>query len=426
VELVVELAMEPSLLYLMILGAGFALGLLVSYLANGFQDKTGLEVSSQLVSKSEEAQRESADRVMEAMKASFSSLSSDVLMKSTEELIKRAKDLSVNEREIVGRELEGKKQLIDAQLQNLHQDLNRMNELVRNIEKERGDQIGSLSAQIKSTNDQTAHLIKTTASLSDVLSNSQVRGQWGERIADDVLRVAGFQDGINYSKQQSLTDRSRPDFTFMLPQGLILNMDVKFPISNYAKVVDAKLDVDKDRYKKMFFRDVKARIKEVTTKNYISEADKTVDCVLLFIPNEQIFSFVLAEAPEIFDEAVKNKVICCSPLTLFAVLAVIRQSVDNFSLEQTSGEILKHMSSFKKQWAKYLEKFGLLGKKLREAQAEYENLASTRTRLLDLSIDRLDKLRERGSSDIEEAAESRDDSELLSIMAQVEPERPDA
>ncbi|NQU13183.1 MAG: DNA recombination protein RmuC [Desulfobacteraceae bacterium] len=52
----------------------------------------------------------------------------------------------------------------------------------------------------------------------------------------------------------------------------------------------------------------------------------------------------------ILDNAIKNKVVLCSPITLFAVLAVIRQAVGNFALEQTSNEILSLLGAFKKQW----------------------------------------------------------------------------
>ena len=49
------------------------------------------------------------------------------------------------------------------------------------------------------------------------------------------------------------------------------------------------------------------------------------------------------------DEGIKNKVVFCSPITLFAILAVIRQAVDNFTLEQASNEILSLLGGSKKQ-----------------------------------------------------------------------------
>ena len=55
----------------------------------------------------------------------------------------------------------------------------------------------------------------------------------------------------------------------------------------------------------------------------------------------------------ILDDAMRNKIVLCSPLTLYAVLAVVRQAVDNFRLERTSNEILGLLREFSLQWEKY-------------------------------------------------------------------------
>jgi len=140
-------------------------------------------------------------------------------------------------------------------------------------------------------------------------------------------------------------------------------------------------------------RDVKARIKEVTTREYINPEQNTVDYVLLFIPNEQIYSFIHEQDSSILDEGLKNRVIFCSPITLFAVLAVIRQSVENFALEKTSNEILSLFGIFKKQWGEFLKKLELLGRRIEDTQREYELLTTTRRRQLERPLNKIDDLR---------------------------------
>lgn len=140
-------------------------------------------------------------------------------------------------------------------------------------------------------------------------------------------------------------------------------------------------------------RDVKARIKEVTTREYINPEQNTVDYVLLFIPNEQIYAFIHEQDSSILDDGIKNKVVFCSPITLFAVLAVIRQAVDNFALEQTSNEILSLLGTFKKQWGEFLKKLELLGKRIGDAQKEYDALTTTRRRQLERPLNRIESLR---------------------------------
>jgi DNA recombination protein RmuC len=57
--------------------------------------------------------------------------------------------------------------------------------------------------------------------------------------------------------------------------------------------------------------------REVTTREYINPEQNTVDYVLLFIPNEQILSFIHEQDSFILDKGIKNRVIFCSPLTPF-------------------------------------------------------------------------------------------------------------
>ena len=83
----------------------------------------------------------------------------------------------------------------------------------------------------------------------------------------------------------------------------------------------------------------------------------------------------------------------CSPLTLFAVLAVVRQAVDNFRVERTSGEILDRLGAFEKQWGMFTEKMDKLGRSLDTARKDYEDLTSTRRRQLEREMDKIDDLR---------------------------------
>ena len=89
----------------------------------------------------------------------------------------------------------------------------------------------------------------------------------------------------------------------------------------------------------------------------------------------------------------QKKVIFCSPLTLFAVLAVIRQAVDNFALEQASNEILSLLGQFNKQWSMFKDGLGKMGKRLDDAQKEFQALDTTRSRAMERPLEKIEKLR---------------------------------
>ena len=364
---------------LLLLLAGTALGLLAALAFRVLRTKS--------------ANRD-LESVIEHVKASFGQLSLEALSKSTEEFLKLAKAKLESEREVNARELDAKKGLIDQQLLNMNAELGKVTKLVNDLEKDRVQKFGELAMQLKVTGEQTAVLAQTTSTLREALASTKARGQWGERLAEDVLRLAGFIENINYLKQKAIEGSgSRPDFTFLLPRNLKLNMDVKFPLDNYVRFLEAESEIEKPKYRADFLRDVRARIKEVTTRDYINPEQNTVDSVLLFIPNEQIYAFIHEQDGSILDEGIRNGVVFCSPLTLFAVLAVIRKAVDNFALEQTSNEILSLLGAFKKQWDEFIAKLELLGKRLEAAQKEYEALTTTRRRQLEKPLNRIEDLR---------------------------------
>ncbi len=275
------------------------------------------------------------------IKDSFKAISYDALLKNSEEFLKRAEKEFAGQARVHQQELENKKGLIEQTFTAMKEKLEAVQKSVADFEKDRRQQFGAITMQLQSVADHSARI-------QSALASNRMRGQWGERMAEDILRLAGFIEGINYRKQKAL-ESGRPDYTFLLPQNLIVNMDVKFPFDHYQYYLEAKEESEKQRHKEQFLRDVKARIKEVTTRDYIDPAQNTIDYVILFIPNEQVYAFINEADNSILDEAMKNKVILCSPLTLYAILAVIRQAVDNFNLERTAGHILSLLGAFNKQ-----------------------------------------------------------------------------
>ena len=373
---------------------GFGLGLVAALLLRFVHGKTAKELAEELFHETEAHKKADMDRIIDNIKASFGNLSLEALSKSTEEFLKLAKARLESEREIGFKELDAKKGLIDQQLHQMNSKLSDVSKLMKELEKDRVEKFGELASQLETATQQSAVLMQTTNLLREALASTKARGQWGERMAEDVLRLAGFIENVNYLKQKSIDGAgSRPDFTFILPRDLRLNMDVKFPLDNYLRFLETNLELEKVKFRNDFLRDVKARVKEVTTREYINPEQNTVADVLLFIPNEQIYSFIHEQDSSILDEGIKNRVIFCSPITLFAVLAVIRQAVDNFALEKTSNEILSLLGLFKNQWGEFLKKLDLLGKRIEDTQKEYELLTTTRRRQFERPLNKIDDLR---------------------------------
>ncbi len=337
------------------------------------------------------------------METAFKAASFEALSRNSQEFLKLANETLQKQAQAGVGELEGKRQLIDKTVEDMKSNLKNVQQAISDFEKDRTKKYEELAAQLKHTAEATGKLQDTAGHLQAALANTRARGQWGERMAEDVLRLAGFMENVNYVKQRTLeAANSRPDYTFLLPQDLKVNMDVKFPLDNYMKYQAEESAELRENYKSQFLRDVRQRVKEVTTREYINPAERTVDYVLVFIPNEQVYAFINEHDNAVIDEAMKVKVVLCSPCTLYAILAVMRQAVDNFNFEKTQAEILSLIGAFNNQWGSFQTQMEKMGDRLEDAHKEYEKLVTTRSRQLERVVGKIDNLRQQQGIEVRE------------------------
>lgn len=326
----------------------------------------------------------------------------EVLDKSTKDLkesnqnyLQQLTDKTETQTEAHQKELDKKKELIDQKLTDMDVKLGKVERLVQELQSDRKEQYGALGQQLRNLTD-------TATSLQKALADNRARGQWGERIAEDILSWMGLIEGHHYDKQLTTGEGRRPDFTFHLPNGMSLNMDVKFPLDNYERYHNADNPTEQQEFTNKFLRDVTARVAEIHKREYISA--ETVDCVLIFIPNEQVYRFIHEQDHTIIDSALQQKVILCSPLTLYIVLALIRQAAQNFNVEQKSREIVSIVNEIRGEWSKYTEKMRQLENTFGTMQKRFQELTFTRTRALDRRFGKIEGLLE--SNDMHEHDEA--------------------
>ncbi|GBD96659.1 MAG TPA: DNA recombination protein RmuC [Nitrospirae bacterium] len=341
-----------------------------------------------------EAKYHEAEKNLQSMEKElidkFSTISLEALSKNSAEFLKLAEEKLKSSTVEGSKELEGKKDLIDKSIKEMDKTLSDVKQKIADVGKGNIE----VSTLIKKHEDVTLRLRDTTEHLKQALASSKKRGEWGERMAEDIINLTGMVEGINYSKQKTLDGSSgRPDYTFFMPNHLKINMDVKFPLDNYMHYLNASTNHDRKRYKDELLKNTKTMIKQVTTREYINPSDNTVDYVIIFIPNEQVYSFINESDITIMDEALRQKVILCSPFTLYAVLAVVRQAIENFNLERTASEILELLGEFSKQWNAYKDKFRMMGERLDAAKREYDSLVTTRSNMLERPLRKIDELR---------------------------------
>lgn len=259
---------------------------------------------------------------------------------------------------------------------------------LNSVERERVSSFTGLRDAIESTSKITKELSATTEGLKRTLSSDRMRGAFGEKVAEDLLKQSGFVIGTDYSKQESF-EQGRPDFTIYLPDKTKINIDAKFPYANIVKMSETENLDQKAQFLKSFEGDIKRKITDVSSRNYINPEDNTVDFVVVFIPNEMIFSFIYEKFPNILEEAFNKKIVFAGPFSFTAILRMVRQAYENFRFQKNVKGIITQIKIFETEFVKYNEEFSKLGDRIDSLHKQYDEVGSTRTKKLQKVIDKI-------------------------------------
>ena len=316
----------------------------------------------------------------------FPSLAQDV----NKQLITMANEKLGAEKKEIQTDMENKRGEIERLVKTIQQELKDNRQGLEEAERGRIGSFKALSAQLEDYKKITSELSVSTESLKKVLSNNQLRGQFGEQVADDLLKMAGFVRGVDYefNKEQAGSE-TRPDFAIFLPDGTRINIDSKFPYNNLQRVTEAENEEIKRDYMKRFERDVKEKIKQVATRDYINPEDKTVDFAILFIPNEMIFSYVYDQMNEVWSEAMRNKVILAGPFSFTAILRMVKQAYDNFKFQKNIQQVIGQVGMFAKEFEKFSDEFIKVGEKISSLEDQYNKVNGTRMNQLRKRMDKV-------------------------------------
>jgi DNA recombination protein RmuC len=115
-----------------------------------------------------------------------------------------------------------------------------------------------------------------------------------------------------------------------------------------------------------------------------------MDFVILFIPNEMIFSYIYENMNDVWEEAIREKVILAGPFTFTAILRMIKQSYSNFRYQENIHTIIALIHQFSQEFEKYNDGIVELGKRINKTTEQFEFVNSTRTRQLNRIVDKIE------------------------------------
>ncbi|MFP4070400.1 MAG: DNA recombination protein RmuC [Opitutales bacterium] len=345
-----------------------------------------------------EVQREAEQRAAEEKLAlledaksrlmdSFKALSSEALSKNNADFLNLAKSTLEKYQEGARSDLEKRQEAINKTVEPVGLALKTFNERVEKIEERRTRTDASLQQQLRQLAESQVQLSKTTGSLVQALRAPQVRGQWGEMQLRRTVEMAGMINYCDFVEQASHEtgegQRQRPDMLIRLPNERQVVVDSKVPLAAYLDALEAEqADIQTERMQ-AHARHLRTHIEQLSQKKYWNQFDNAPEFVVLFIPNEAIFSAALEQDPQLIELGVLNKVILATPTTLIALLKAIAYGWQQEAIAREAKQIAELGKELYDRIAVVTGHFVKLGKSLDQSVGHYNTaIRSVESRLL--------------------------------------------
>ncbi|OGM18665.1 hypothetical protein A2686_04330 [Candidatus Woesebacteria bacterium RIFCSPHIGHO2_01_FULL_38_10] len=212
--------------------------------------------------------------------------------------------------------------------------------------------------------------------LQEFLQSPKLRGNIGEQVLKDLISQM-FPKGSFYL-QHTFKSGEKVDAAIKTSAG-ILPIDSKFPMENFQKMIKAKDSKDKTSYKKLFIRDIKKHLDDISRK-YILPEEGTMDFALMYIPSESVYYEVVNES-DLMRLAQRYRVYPVSPTTLYAHLQTILLSFEGQKIEKRAREVFTVLRAIQKDYSKVEDNLGTLQRHLNNAYNMMANVLTSFTHL---------------------------------------------
>lgn len=186
-----------------------------------------------------------------------------------------------------------------------------------------------LKAEVERLIQLNERMTKETTQLTQALKgDSKFQGDWGELVLENILASSGLREGIEYSKQQSLSDhegeRYRPDVLVNLPDEKQIIIDSKVSLKAYELHCRAETPEERERHLKAHIDSILKHVDELSEKHYPKlKGLRTPEFVFLFTPIEPAYLLAMRQDPELATRAWKKGVAIVTSTTLFTSLKTV-------------------------------------------------------------------------------------------------------
>lgn len=320
------------------------LGLLVGALASGLWARSASRQLRQALAQADEKNRKQGEELArseatgdaqkerleqltadrESLKESFGALAAQQLKSNRDEFLKQAEERFGRSEEKHKGELEKRHEAIEKEFKNVTESLEKFRKLHDEQDAQRTKDFSALRQQMLQLGDKTEKLGESTTGLSTALrGSSQSRGKWGEMALKNIVEAAGMTEHCDFVEQSAGDSGKRPDLVVRLPGEARIPIDSKVPYADYDRMMEATDHEAREAHMRKHGENVRSTMRDLAKRDYADEFPGEIDFTIMFIAIESSASTAFAVLPDLQEEAIKNKILITTPVTLIALLRTV-------------------------------------------------------------------------------------------------------
>lgn len=286
---------------------------------------------------------------------------------------------------------------IKALLEPVGAKLTSYEEQVRKLEKDRVDAFGNLAGLIQGMREGQDAIRTEAARLGSSLRNApKTRGRWGEQQLRTVLEQCGLAEHTDFIMEHSISGedgRLRPDAIIRIPGQKHLVIDAKVSLNDYQDAFEAKDEIQRDIFLDKHVTSMRNHIQTLGSKAYQNQLPEAPDFVVMFVPGEHFISAAIERdaikrsaslssdailtAPDIFNFAMKNRVLLAGPTNLVAMARTVAMVWRQDKIAKEAVEIGKAGGELYDRLATAAEHLKRVGSGLESAVGNYNKFVGS-------------------------------------------------
>jgi len=317
----------------------------------------------------------------------FKNLSNEILVQQADTIAKKATEsVTSTNKEIIDP--------LKKQLDNIKSDFTR-------IEQDRLANRSTLDQKLIDLTTVHKELSKSTLDLKNSLSGNTTTGDWGEIKLRNIIENAGMTENVDFDIEKQ-TDfegedgkKRRADAVVNLADGGKIPIDAKTSLSAFLRISETDDEEQKKVYLDEHTNNVAKHIKDLKDREYHTLYSNSVPYTIMYVPHEPALNAAFQNRPQLFEDAIRNKIIVTSSASLYSLLQVIALGWSQINIAKNQEKMIGLAENLYKSIVTFTNLYAPIGEKIKSLSDAYNksvssfdaNFSSKLTKLKDYGVD---------------------------------------